>query len=135
MNLAAAGHVLSIEEVYRELRGLDDDLSEWAEANREVLFASNDDEATQQTFADVAVAVDARQPAYRQTAKDQFLSVADPWLVAFCRAHGHTLVTQERGAPDSLRSVKIPDACALVGVRCIGSLELLRALGVRLVQG
>lgn len=135
LNLAAEGHVVSIEEVYLELSNGNDMLAEWATAHHDDLFVPNDDEDTQATFADVAAAVDGRLPPYVQAAKDVFLSGADPWLVAFSRAHDHTLVTQEASAPLSLSSVKIPDACALVGVECIRTLDMLRTLGVRLVQG
>jgi hypothetical protein len=103
--------------------------------NRDVLFRPNDDVETQARFADVAAAMEARMPVYRAEAKELFLAGADPWLIAYAKTHGHTLVSQEQGAPNSGRSVKIPDMCGAVVVPCMRTVDLLRALGVRLVQG
>ena len=131
LSLAKAGHVMSLDEVYRELqKGSTDILAEWAKAHREILFRSNEDQATQLAFGEI----EERQPAYFDYAKNRFLDGADPWLISFCLAHGHTLVTHEVPARASQKFVKMPDICALVGVEHIRTVDMLRVLRVRLVQ-
>jgi hypothetical protein len=135
IGLADDGHILSIDEVYRELSAGDDELAEWATENRDALFRANDDDDTQSAFGDVATAMEERTPAFRAEAKDVFLDAADPWLIAYARAHGHMLVSQEQATTGAVRVVKIPDITPLVDVDCIRTVEMLRALGVRLVRG
>ena len=76
-------------------------------------------------------AVNKHVPAYTNAAIDEFLDVADPWLVASAYRNGATLVTNEIAAPDGKKKVKIPDAAAVFNVPCINTLEFLRELQVR----
>lgn len=124
-----AGTVISIEEVRGEILKGKDGLADWAKA-RDSLFVANDDAATQGAMVHVASAVETKTPPYKQKAKDHFLDHADPWAIAFCKAHGHTLVTEETPAPDSLKSVKIPDIASAVGVDVINLNAMLRALKI-----
>ena len=59
-------------------------------------------------------AVNKHVPAYTNAAIDEFLDVADPWLVASAYRNGATLVTNEIAAPDGKKKVKIPDAAAVL---------------------
>ena len=56
----------------------------------------------------------ATDPArnYTQAAVDELLNKADFWLIAAGMASGATVVTRETPAPESKKSIKIPDACA-----------------------
>lgn len=126
---AGTGHVLSIAEVRSEILKGNDALAEWAK-QRTALFQSNDDEKTALALAGVGAAVEAKRPAYQAKAKTHFLDHADPWVIAFCKAHGHILVTEETGAPDSVKSVKIPDIAKSVGVTVMNLNDMLRALGI-----
>ena len=73
----------------------------------------------------------ARQ--YRQEAIDEFLDGADYKLIAHAKAAGATLVTREQPAPDSRRSIKIPDVCRALGVAWSDPFSVYRTLGMRLV--
>lgn len=75
-------------------------------------------------------AVNKRVPGYSQAATDEFVDIADAWLVASAYRHGATLVTNEVPAPQGTRKVKIPDAAAAFNVPCINTLEFLRELKV-----
>jgi hypothetical protein len=132
---AAAGKVFSIEEVYAELESNDDDLSAWVIMHRAAVFHRNDDAATQQALGDVYAVMEARRPPYRREAKEKFLSGADPWLIAHCLVHAHTLVTEEVGNPNELKKVRIPDIAGPLGVKVVPMLSMLLALKVRLVSG
>ena len=50
---------------------------------------------------------------YERAAIATFLQVADYWLVAHALAHGQTVVTHEVPS-ESVRKIKIPNACTLV---------------------
>ena len=125
----AAGTVISIEEVRGEVLRGKDGLADWVKA-RDALFMPNDDAATQGAMVHVAAAVEVKTPPYRQKAKDHFLDHADPWVIAFCQAHSHTLVTEETASPNSLKSVKIPDIASAVGVSVINLNAMLRAMKI-----
>lgn len=74
--------------------------------------------------------VNKRVPAYKDAAINEFLNVADSWLVASAYRHGATVVTNEVAAPDGIKKVKIPDVTVAFGVTCINTLEFLRRLQV-----
>ena len=70
---------------------------------------------------------------FRPQAKTQFLGGADPFLIAYAVAHGHTVVTDEILIPGELKRVKIPAVCQQFAVPCTSPFEMLRAEGARLV--
>ncbi|HEY7065236.1 MAG TPA: DUF4411 family protein, partial [Chloroflexota bacterium] len=75
----------------------------------------------------------ANGQAYQAQAIAEFLSIADYWLVAHALTIGWTVVTEERPAPQSKKRIKVPDACAGVGVAYLNTFEMLAAEGVRFV--
>jgi hypothetical protein len=125
----AAGAVISIDKVSDELIAGDDELADWAAALGTGFFKLPDDAvvpalgttshwATTQGFEPAAVAT--------------FLQNADYWLVAYALAHGHIVVTHEVPA-ETVRKIKIPNACLGLGVRCISPFEMLRRERARFV--
>lgn len=71
---------------------------------------------------------------FTQAALAQFTgNNADYLLVAFARAYGCTVVTQEVSAPMGRRRVKIPDACKAMGAAVTTTFEMMRRCGARLV--
>ncbi len=66
---------------------------------------------------------------YRQSAVNAFIKKADFYLVGQAHAIGHTVVTYEKPAPESTRTIKIPDACLALGVAYLTPHEMLRAEG------
>lgn len=132
---ADSGEIFSIEAVYEELTAVTDPLSEWVKEHRERLFRENSDEATQLAIPLVGAAIDKRMPAYTDPAKQEFLRGADPWLIAYCRAHGHVLVTEEVDNPLQINKVRIPAICRALEVKTMNMLQMLRAQQVRLVSG
>ena len=126
---ATRSTILSIREVHRELLAGKDDLSSWAKAQIG-WFLENSDPATIKALGLVDKAVSARIPSYRPVAKTKFMDGADPWVIAYCKAHGHTLVTEEAAAPDSLKTVKIPDIAKALGVPVMSLNSMLRELKI-----
>lgn len=127
----AAGQVFSIEKVGTELAAGDDDLSAWAEARGAAYFLPPDG-AVLPALAQVSRW--ATSQGYEPAAVTTFLEVADYWLVAHALAHGHTVVTHEVPA-DTVRKIKIPNACVGLGVPCVSPFEMLRRERARFVLG
>lgn len=129
----ASGKIASIQLVYKELIDYEDDLSEWAR-QRNFHFLPIDDEATQSCFAKVAEFV-MNMPNPSQGSKAEFLSGADPWLVAKAMNTGATVVTHEALVPPISKKIKIPNICREFGVPYMGTFDLLEELSASLVMG
>lgn len=122
--------VFSVDRVRDELRGGSDELTQWADA-RDSFFLTPDD-AVVQSMRDVAAWVTSATPRYTSAAVTEFLSAADYHLLAHARAKGFTVVTAEIAA-ETVRKVKIPNACQALGVPYLDVFTMLRAEGARFV--
>jgi hypothetical protein len=80
-----------------------------------------------------AVSIWVNGQSYQQQAIDEFLRIADYWLVAHAHTLGWTVVTEETSEPNRQNKVNVPDACAGVGVISMNIFQMLAAEGVRLV--
>jgi hypothetical protein len=124
-----AGHVFSIEKVGDEISAGEDALAEWAEARGREFFVAPDP-ATLPTLGRVSEWSQSQH--YEPAAIATFLEGADFYLVAHALAHGHVVVTHER-PEDTVKKVKIPNACIGLGVKCVNPFEMLRASRARFV--
>jgi hypothetical protein len=123
------GIVYSIDKVRDELlNGKNDDpLHTWASQPALDGFFLNSLPSTPkwQLLAGWAV---GRQPPFQAAALDKFLDVksADAWLIAFAAHHpGFMIVTNEQSAPESRKSIKLPDAAAAVGAATVSLFDVL----------
>ncbi|OZE92964.1 hypothetical protein CH299_29085 [Rhodococcus sp. 14-2686-1-2] len=124
-----AGQVCSIEAVQKELIAGNDELAEWAKTNSS--FFRGIDQATTAHFPTLTTWAASRP--YTAAALATFAgNQADYQLVAYARAHDHTLVTHERSDTNSRKRVMIPDACAAIGATCLGPFEMMRRTGALL---
>ena len=133
MREANAGTVRSIERVADELGAQQDDLSAWAAGLPAGFFLRPD-----ASFSDAFQRVSqwALTSGFQAAASGEFLEVADSFLVAQALAGSHTVVTLEKPATTpSKKKIKVPDACAGVGIKCMTPYALMRLQGVRLVLG
>lgn len=131
MREANANTIRSIEKVADEIGAQQDDLSAWAATLPNGFFLRPD-----ATFSAAFQHVSqwALNSGFQATAYNEFLGVADSFLVAQALAGGHTVVTLEKPATTpSKRKIKVPDACAGVGIKCMTPYEVMRLRGVRLV--
>lgn len=122
-----AGSLVSIKPL-DELKEGNDALTEWAK-NRFRFFRDIADGATIQAMGEIADWV--KQQGYRQSAVDEFLGIADYFLVAYAAAHGLTVLTHELPRPESKKRVLIPDVCRAFGVDYVDTFTMMRALGAR----
>ncbi|WGG51121.1 DUF4411 family protein [Rugamonas sp. DEMB1] len=127
-----AQDVASIAMVGDELRKGDDELAAWAKDNAG-LFISIHDEDTQMCFATVANLVMAQSGGMKPGAVEEFLSGADPWLIAKAMATGATVVTHESYNPEKKKKFLIPNVCEAFGVTWMNTFDMLYKLEARFV--
>lgn len=131
MREAKAGKIRSIEKVADEIGAQQDDLSAWAATLPNGFFLRPD-----ATFSAAFQQVSqwALTSGFQAAAYNEFLGVADSFLVAQALAGQHTVVTMEKPATTpSKRKIKVPDACAGVSVKCMTPYEVMRVQRVRLI--
>ena len=125
------GRIQSIDHVKEELERGKDELGEWVKRGGfDDGFAATDTNGVVAAYRGVIGWVQG-QPQFFDGAKAEFASGADGWLVAYAKAGGHIVVTQEQAAPDARRKVPIPNVCQALGVQCVDTFAMLRALGFR----
>ena len=127
----ANGKVFSIEKVRDELIGGDDELAEWAKARYDSFFLPPDNDVLPSL---TAVSTWAQDGNYEPGAVNQFLQVADYYLVAHAHAHHFDVVTHEVAA-NSVKRIKIPNACIGMSVKVLTPYEMLRTEKARFVLG
>lgn len=129
-----AGKVHSIRSVRDELQRGNDALAVWAKEHAP-MFLDESDHATQTAFAEVAQHLASSDLPMKAGALDEFLSGADPWLIAKTMTMNATVVTHEQLNLAARRKFLIPNACQHFGVRFVDTFELLNALEARFVLG
>ena len=126
----AAGRVYTVAAVADEISAGDDELATWFKAQPRSFFLAPNASTVQslQTLAEWASSQN-----FHRAAINDFLQSADYYLVAQAHVSGHTVVTHERSAPQAMKKIKIPQACAALGVPCITPWGMLRAEQARFV--
>ena len=129
VRLVDSCHAVSIKSVYDELDGASDDdpLKAWAKLNKQHFVAP--DSRVVSCYQQVSAWA---MRSHEQRAVNEFLRVADSWIVAHALAYGWVVVTHEKSAPASKRRIKIPDACSEFGVECLNPFKMLEREGMRL---
>ncbi len=130
---ARNGRLLSIDRVKGEIERGKDDLARWANHHFHRWFVSTDDGAVVDQYRSlVRWAQDQRQ--FTHAAKAEFADArnADAWLVAYAKAHGAIVVTNEKLDNNIRRRIKIPNACHAFAVPYVDVFQMMRALGFRL---
>lgn len=125
------GKVFTVQAVVDEVIGAGDELSQWVAAQPASfkLKPQPSDATALQTVSNWAVG--AVGAPYRQGADQVFLAAADYFLVAQALSLGYTVVTGEQPAPLGISRIKIPDACAAVGVPWMSLFQMLKAEGAK----
>lgn len=126
-----AGKVFSIEKVGDEIQAGDDDLSGWAKDRGNGFFLKPDGAVLQSLGV---LSQWATNNGYEATAVTTFFQVADYYLVSHALANGHTVVTHEIPS-NSVKKIKIPNACIGAGVKFMSPYEMLRKEKARFVLG
>lgn len=72
------------------------------------------------------------QSQFFDYAKDEFAKGADGWLIAYAKAKGCVVVSNEKFEATVRSKVKIPNVCQAFGIPYVNTFEMLRAVGIRL---
>lgn len=130
--LAADGHIISIDKVKDEMDRNEDELTAWVDANLpEEFFKNTNDQSIVDEYGLMAPWAESRSDHYQRGAIDEFLAFerADAWLVAYCKSTGDTLITQEVSNPRQKNKIPIPEPCNYYGIRYLNMIEMFRELG------
>lgn len=133
---AKQGIICSPIPVYDEIVTSKDQLAHWAKKNFAALIVSVD-EATATAYGDIANLV---QRYYEPQHVQVCLNGADPWVVAYAKAHNLVVVTMEIAKNEQINKktnliageIKIPNLCRRFGVKFINTFGLLRAMKLTL---
>lgn len=123
------GTIFSIDKVADELKAGADELTLWAQQHGHNIFRQTDTTVSMR-FSDVSTWVTSQQ--YEPAAISTFMQAADFYLIAHALTGNHTVVTHEVPS-DSLKKIKIPNACIGLGVRFMTVFEMLRIEQARFV--
>lgn len=124
----AEGRIHSVQKIREELLHGADELAEWVR-DRESFFIEPD-EAVVESLRQLTMWALNADPPFAPAARTEFLSAGDSFLVAHAHAHERIVVTHERYA-ESVKRIKIPNACAGMGVEYMDLFEMLRTEGAR----
>ena len=141
--LARNGTVCLIDKVKNEITKLDDELSkkvkQWfpkavpfsQKASNDNLFISLFSEEEEKSYREVIFW--AESSTYNKRAIEEFKEAdkADAFVIAFCKAHGLVLVTEEKFSRKKKR-IPIPNACKELGVKYINIFDFMRREGIQL---
>ena len=129
--LANNGFIHSIKRVEEEILKGNDDLAEWVVKNLDKGFFISEDDKTLIALSTVSQ-WSQTNTSYTPSAKNEFVNVADSWLVAEALSQNFTVITYETPDPNCKRRVKIPDACKAVGVKYCSLNDAFRTLGIKI---
>lgn len=131
-DLAQKNYICSIDRVYEELTRSahnPDQLHEWSQSSFDTYFKSTVDNNVINAYG--ALQRWANDSSYfTQTAKSEFASNADAWLIAYAKATGGTLVTHEAFNIETKNRILIPVACKHFEISYINTFDMLRELEV-----
>lgn len=117
--------------VYQELTKGESAVSDWIKERKESgLVKEFYDDETQKEYIKIAEFV--ANSDHRPEVIAEFLSGADPWIIATCKVHNFVLVTKETYS-DSKKKIKIPNICRIFGVEYIDDFEMIRRLEEKFV--
>jgi hypothetical protein len=123
--------ICSIDRVNNEL--MNEDIRSWIDQKNGFPsgFASTNSTEIATCYAEIIAWV-SQQGQFLDSAKAEFASGADGWLIAYARIKGLTVVTQEVLNPEIKRRVPIPNVCRQFGVPYLDTFAMNRTLGIRL---
>ena len=121
---------MSIDCVQQELGRGKDELASWANGGFASAFMPTDAPDVVNGYRELMEWVQS-QDQFSDAAKADFASDADGWLVAYARANGCLVVTQEVLNREVKRKVPIPNLCEAFDVGWVDTFAMLRNLRVR----
>lgn len=132
IQLSTTNQIRSIDRVYLELKRGNDELSVWVKENLRGTFESTEQADILASFGEIMRWAQL-QKQFTDAAKGELADPknADGWLVAYAKAKGCFLVTNEVFNPNVKSRIPIPNICQALGVSYVDTFQMLRALGVK----
>lgn len=124
-DMADSGLLLSIEDVYEELKAQDDLVFDWAKKHSKMFLPLDKD------IQSKASQILSTHPGLVDLKKRK--SGADPFVIATGLVHSCAIVTEEVRSMNPARP-KIPDVCKAYRLECIRLLEMLRNEHLKLAR-
>ena len=128
------GKIITLDKVLDEInRGNDNDkLRVWANNMPKSFFAPSGDTDIIQRYSDLVNWVQA-SGHFTDSAKEEFMKAdnADGFLLAYAKAKGGIVITEEKSNPAVKSRIKIPDVGKQFGIKCCDIQWMLRKLGAR----
>ncbi len=129
--LADSGKIISIDKVKNEIFKNDDELKEWCKNNLPSEFWK-DSSKNPLEYGQIAAWGASQTSRYTQNAIQEFLDAeeADAFLMAFTLADllNRKVITYERPS-NKKNKIKIPDVCAVFGIKYLDPIAMFRELG------
>lgn len=120
-----SGDARIITNVRDEILDGSDELADWMKVRKdEAWILDVDDEKTQLAFTDLANEVSSAN--YKASAINDFLSRADPWIVAKAQVEQATIVTHEQLDLGARRKIPLPNPCQSRAITCLNTFDFLR---------
>lgn len=133
VELDQQGIIVSIDKVKKEIfekSSHEDELRNWCADHLTSTFFL-DSASVIGSYIDVVGWAASQISHYKQSAIDEFLQtdLADPWLIAYAKTHGMTIVTYETSQPERIKSIKIPEPCKHFDIQFVSVIEMFREIG------
>lgn len=126
------GVMVTTPRVFEEI-SFPSELASWMKERKDALVVDVSDDAIVESLRRLMDWAD-KQRRFSERKRREFERSADPELIAYALAHGHTVVTNEQPAPQS-STVKIPDVCDALGIEVASLLDLFRHVDAEFVAG
>ncbi|MDP2718421.1 MAG: DUF4411 family protein [Dehalococcoidia bacterium] len=110
--LAKEGKIISVREVYNEIGGRGDRLSQWAKKTQNLFQQSSPEELV---FVTEIFKVRHFQSLIHEKERLQGKPVADPFVIARAKIFHGCVITQENKKPNA---AKIPNVCERFNIDC-----------------
>jgi len=128
----ASEKILIIKQVQDELFKGKDILTEWYQVECSKFTVLNiPDNSVIEAYSKIINSINENQ-RYKQTAKDEFASIADSWLCAYGLAFNIPIVTLETFQANTRKIIKIPNVCEEFGIKYINLIQFMREVNIRL---
>ena len=130
-----AKRIFSIDRIRAELSERGDEIKGWVENQApESFFKKTEDQAVIVEFQKLVRWVYSTDQ-FSDSAKSEFATVADGWVIAYAAVNEIVVETHEEFAPAAKRKVPMPNVCAEFDLEYVNTLEMLRSLDERFVRG
>lgn len=132
LGAAEKGVCLLIDSVKKEILEGGDELSKWLQSNsNKITTLTSDDPMVIDSYSQIVQDI-TDDTQYSISAKNEFASKADSWIIAHAHAHKYILVTEEVYNRDIKRKVPIPNVCLKYGLTCMNTISFLREIGLKI---